>query len=149
MPLAIRRGTRRGLSAYSSGISERYDVDELVSFLHEDVEFSMPPYALWLRGPEAVRAWLAGRGCGCRGSRLVPASSCGSPAFAQYRQGGKEPWALPVLELSGEHIAAWTSFLDMEVLFPPVPMGFPAGGCLRTEAGRSLISRGHIHDLDR
>lgn len=103
---------------------ERYDVDELVSLLHDDVAFSMPPYALWLRGPEAVRAWLSGRGCGCRGSRLVPTTSGGSPAFGQYRQGGKEPWALQVLELSGDRIAAWTSFLDTETLFPR--FGLPA-----------------------
>jgi RNA polymerase sigma-70 factor (ECF subfamily) len=114
---------------------ERYDVDGLVSLLHADVEFSMPPYALWLRGPEAVRAWLAGRGCGCRGSRLVPTTSCGSPAFAQYRQGGEGPWALQVLELSGERIVAWTSFLDTEVLFPRfgLPMRLPG---VENDAGR-------------
>ena len=48
---------------------ERYDVDELASLLRDDATFSMPPYALWLRGPEAVRNWLNGVGAGCRGSR--------------------------------------------------------------------------------
>ena len=100
---------------------ERYDVDALASLLHEDATFSMPPYALWLRGPEAVRGWLGGRGSGCRGSRLLPTASCGSPAFGQYRRspdGGHAPWALVVLELSGDRIAGWTSFLDTETLFP-------------------------------
>src|ERR1700736_5653401 len=60
---------------------QRYDVDALTSLLCEEATFSMPPYALWLRGPEAVRAWLLGRGSACRGSRLIPASACGSPAF--------------------------------------------------------------------
>jgi RNA polymerase sigma-70 factor (ECF subfamily) len=99
----------------------RYDVDELASLLREDVAFSMPPYCLWLRGPEAVRGWLLGRGSICRGSRLLPAAACGSPAFAQYHpvpEGGYKPWALVVLELSDDRIAGWTSFLDTETIFP-------------------------------
>ncbi len=100
---------------------ERYDVDALTALLHEDVTLSMPPYTLWLQGPEAIRAWLLGRGSGCRGSRLVPTAASGSPAFAQYRpaaQGGHEAWGLTVLELAGDRISGWTSFLDTESLFP-------------------------------
>jgi RNA polymerase sigma-70 factor (ECF subfamily) len=99
---------------------ERYDVDSLVALLREDATLSMPPYTLWLRGPDAIRAWLLGRGIGCRGSQLVPTSACASPAFGQYRVGerGFRPWALIVLELSGDRIAAWNSFLDTEKLFP-------------------------------
>lgn len=100
---------------------ERYDVDALTSLLREDATFSMPPYALWLQGPQAVRGWLLGRGSGCRGSRLLPTAACGSPAFGQYRQnldGGHKAWALVVLELSSDRIAGWNSFLDVEDLFP-------------------------------
>jgi len=100
----------------------RYDVDELVSLLREDATLSMPPYTLWLRGPETIRAWLLGRGCGCRGSRLVPTAACGLPAFGQYRPGGPHgthhPWALIVLELSGDRITGWNSFLDTEKFYP-------------------------------
>ncbi|MCB1056615.1 MAG: sigma-70 family RNA polymerase sigma factor, partial [Acidobacteria bacterium] len=81
---------------------EAYDVDGLAALLHEDAVFSMPPYTLWLRGPDSVRTWLSGRGSGCRGSRLVPTAACGLPAFGQYRasaDGGHEPWALVVLEI--------------------------------------------------
>ena len=47
---------------------------------------SMPPYELWLCGPESIARWMLTYGSGCRGSRLVPvASACGLPAFAQYR----------------------------------------------------------------
>lgn len=100
---------------------ERYDVEGLAALVAEDVTFSMPPYALWLRGPEAVGAWLRGRGVGCRGSRLVPTAACGQPAFGQYRLGADgrhRPWALVVLALRGEAIADWVSFLDTETLFP-------------------------------
>jgi RNA polymerase sigma-70 factor (ECF subfamily) len=100
----------------------RYDVDTLVTLLREDATFSMPPYTLWLRGRDAVRDWLLGRGAVCRGSRLVPTSACGSPAFAQYHpngsDGGYQAWALIVLERSGDQIVAWNSFLDTETLFP-------------------------------
>jgi RNA polymerase sigma-70 factor (ECF subfamily) len=100
----------------------RYDVDALAALLHRDATLSMPPYTLWLRGPEAIRAWLAGRGARCRGSRLVPTAACGSPAFGQYRHdgpgGGYHPWSLIVLELSGDRISAWNAFLDTETLFP-------------------------------
>jgi RNA polymerase sigma-70 factor (ECF subfamily) len=96
----------------------RFDIDALVKLLTEDAILSMPPYTLWLQGREAIAAWLAGRGSGCRGSRLVPTMACGSPAFGQYRQDGREAFALIVLEMRGESVAAMTSFLDTATLFP-------------------------------
>jgi len=120
-PVTMSASQLRLLDRYVDAF-HRYDVDELAALLREDAAFCMPPYALWLRGPDSVRAWLLGRGAVCRGSRLVPAAlACGSPAFGQYHpspQGGHKPWALIVLELSGERIASWNSFLDTEVLFP-------------------------------
>jgi RNA polymerase sigma-70 factor (ECF subfamily) len=99
----------------------RYDVDALVALLREDATLSMPPFRLWLRGPESIRAWLLGRGIGCRGSRLLPVAASGLPAFAQYRlspDGIHRPWSLTVLELSGGRVAAWNAFLDTGTLFP-------------------------------
>ena len=100
----------------------RYDVDGLVALLREDATIAMPPYTLWLRGPEGLRGWMLGRGAGCRGSRLVPVEACGSPGFAQYKPDGPggslQAFALIVLELEGDAIAGWTSFLDIEGLFP-------------------------------
>lgn len=129
--LVSRDATDSGepLSAAQSTLLERYvdafhryDVDALVTLLREDATLSMPPYTLWLRGRDAIRTWCLGRGAGCRGSRLVPTRASGSPAFGQYRPGGPDgsylPWALIVLELSGERIAAWNAFLDTENLFP-------------------------------
>ena len=99
----------------------RYDVDALVALLREDATLSMPPYTLWLQGRDTIRTWLLGRGIGCQGSRLLPTSANGLPAFGQYRpapDGGHLPWSLTVLELSGGRIAAWNAFLDTEKLFP-------------------------------
>jgi RNA polymerase sigma-70 factor, ECF subfamily len=97
---------------------ERYDVDALTSLLREDAILNMPPHTLWLQGHEAIRNWLLGRGAGCRCSRLVRTFASGAPAFGQYRDNGREPWALIVLELSNDQISGMTSFLDTETLFP-------------------------------
>lgn len=106
---------------------ERFDIAELTSLVRADAAFSTPPHALWLCGPSAIREWLHGPGCGCRGSRLIPTEANGSPAFGQYRpcpEGGHRAWALIVLEVAGDRIASWSSFLDTELLFPR--FGLPA-----------------------
>ncbi len=101
---------------------ERYDMTALTSLIREDATQSMPPYDMWLRGRDDIFAWWWGPGIGCRGSRVIPVVSAnGSPAFGQYKpspQGGYEPWALQVLELSGGGIAELTFFLDTARLFP-------------------------------
>ena len=97
---------------------ERYDVEALTSLLRDDATLSMPPFTLWLQGPAAISVWLAGRGSGCRGSRLVPTAACGSPAFGQYRDGGRTAWSLIILETSGDRITGLNSFLDTAALFP-------------------------------
>ncbi|MEZ4247635.1 MAG: sigma-70 family RNA polymerase sigma factor [Polyangiales bacterium] len=109
----------------------RYDVDALVSLLRDDATLSMPPYTLWLEGPEAIGRWFLGRGIGCRGSRLVPASASGSVAFGQYRlgeDGAHFAWSLVVLDLDEDRIRSMTHFLDVETVFPQfdLPLRLPA-----------------------
>ena len=101
---------------------ERYDMEALVELLHEDATLSMPPYALWMRGPDQIRNWMLGTGKDCRGSRLVPTMANGAPAFGQYRPSGPggrhEAWALQVIEVRDGRIVALNSFLDVPNLFP-------------------------------
>jgi len=100
---------------------ERYDVPAIVGLLRDDAVQSMPPYAMWLRGSDDIGRWLLGPGIGCKGSRLVPTVANGCPAFGQYRvdpEGGHTPWSLQVLEISGDRISAFHSFLDTAQLFP-------------------------------
>ena len=101
---------------------EQYDIDALTSLIQEDATQSMPPYDLWLRGRDDIFAWWLGPGIGCRGSQVIPTMTAnGSPAFGQYKpspDGGYEPWALQVLELSEGRIVEFTFFLDTEKLFP-------------------------------
>jgi len=101
---------------------ERYDIEALTSLIREDARQSMPPYDLWLSGREDIFTWWWGPGIGCKGSRMLPAGFAnGSPAFGQYKpspEGGYEPWALQVIELSEGRIAELTFFLDTDTLFP-------------------------------
>jgi len=114
---------------------ERFDVEALTALLHEEATFSMPPFDLWLRGPEAVRSFLLGPGAGCRGSRLVPVRASGLPAFGHYKAPAApgapyHAWALLILETSGDRVTGWNSFLDVATWFPrfglPLDLGAPA-----------------------
>jgi RNA polymerase sigma-70 factor (ECF subfamily) len=118
---------------------ERYDIERLVTLLHDDAVQSMPPFAMWLRGAADIGRWMVQPGPSeCRGSRLVAASANGCPAFGQYRPdpaGGHAPWALQVLEISDGKIsgmAFFLAFLDPERLFPA--FGLPLH--LDVEAGQ-------------
>jgi RNA polymerase sigma-70 factor (ECF subfamily) len=101
---------------------ERYDISALTSLIREDATQSMPPYDMWLSGRDDVLAWWFGPGIGCQGSRVLPAMSAnGMPTYGQYKpspNGGHDPWALQVLELSGGRISEFTFFLDTARLFP-------------------------------
>ncbi len=97
----------------------------LAALLHEDAVQTMPPYAMWLQGRDDVLTWYTGPGAECAGSRLLAGQANGCPAFAQYRvdpAGGHAPWALQVLELRGDRIAAMHAFLDTECF---ARFGFP------------------------
>lgn len=119
-PAELSVAQRSMLQRYVSAF-ESYDIEGLTALMRHDATFCMPPYSLWLRGPDDIRAWMLGPGCGCLGSRLIPTAACGWPAFAQYRpnsEGGRKAWALIVLELSRDQISGVNSFLDVETLFP-------------------------------
>jgi RNA polymerase sigma-70 factor (ECF subfamily) len=104
---------------------ERYDIERLVTLLHDDAIQSMPPFAMWIQGADNIGRFMVEPGpSACRGSRLVPAAANGCPAFGQYKPdpaGGHTPWALQVLEISEGKIASMSlflAFLDPERLFP-------------------------------
>jgi RNA polymerase sigma-70 factor (ECF subfamily) len=100
---------------------ESYDMDALTALLHEDATWNMPPYALWLTGHEDIVAWCLGQGHACRGSKLIPTSANGLPAWGQYKPapgGGWEPWSLQVMEVRDGKISGLTFFLDTARWFP-------------------------------
>jgi RNA polymerase sigma-70 factor, ECF subfamily len=121
-PLPALSETDRAMLDRYVAAFEKYDINALTSLIREDATQSMPPYDMWLRGRDDIFAWWFGPGIGCRGSRVIPTVSAnGSPAYGQYKpspQGGHEPWALQVLELSGGRIVELTFFLDTARMFP-------------------------------
>ena len=101
---------------------ERYDIESLVTLLHDDALHTMPPYPVWLQGPDDIGKFMLGQGAACRGSRLVATSANGCPAFGQYRPAasgeGHDPWSLQVLDIVDGRIAGITYFLDTARMFP-------------------------------
>jgi RNA polymerase sigma-70 factor (ECF subfamily) len=65
---------------------------------------------------------MLGIGSVCRGSRLVPTTANGMPAFGHYHPapdgGGHTAWALQVIEVADGRITGINSFLDTAALFP-------------------------------
>jgi RNA polymerase sigma-70 factor (ECF subfamily) len=97
---------------------EAYDISSLVSLLHEDATFSMPPHELWLRGTDEIAKWYVGQGIGCEGSRLIATAANGCAAFGSYKPSGHgtlEPFALQVIEVSGGRISGLHHFLYPEL----------------------------------
>jgi len=119
-PPMLDAGQQAPLARYVDAF-QRYDMESLTSLIHEDATQSMPPYVLWLRGRDDILRFWVGPGAGCRGSRLVPTSANGFPAFGQYRpspDGGYEPWAIQIPEFSEGRVAEFTFFLDTARFFP-------------------------------
>jgi RNA polymerase sigma-70 factor (ECF subfamily) len=103
---------------------ERFDIEALVSLLHEDATLSMPPHPLWVQGRDQVRRWWCEHRATCAGSRLTPVAASGSPAVAQHRVAGADglpPFAVQVLDVDGGRIRGVTAFLDARLrpLFTP------------------------------
>ena len=128
-PVPPMDDARKALLARYVQAFERYDLSALTALIQEDAKQSMPPYDLWLHGRDNILAWWFGPGIGCRGSRLLPTSGAnGSVAYGQYKPsasgGGRDPWALLVVETANDRIIEFTFFLDTGKLFPL--FGLPA-----------------------
>jgi RNA polymerase sigma-70 factor (ECF subfamily) len=97
-------------------------MDSLTSLIHEDATQSMPPFEMWLRGRDEILTFWQTQGAGCAGSRLVPTTANGKPAFGQYRRSttgaGHDPWALQILDIVDGELVELSFFLDTETLFP-------------------------------
>ncbi|MDT0419932.1 sigma-70 family RNA polymerase sigma factor [Streptomyces evansiae] len=114
-------GQRALLDRYVAAF-EGYDMEALTALLHEDAVMSMPPYDLWLVGPENFTGWMLGTGSVCRGSRLVPTVANGAPAFGHYHPepdgSGFTPWAVQVMDLDAGRVRGVHCFLNAARWFP-------------------------------
>jgi RNA polymerase sigma-70 factor (ECF subfamily) len=93
---------------------EAYDMTALVALLKDDASFSMPPWPLWVQGPEQIVAFMTGPGAKCEGSKLLVTQANGCPAVGLYNptpEGDYAPWAIVVIELSDGRIAGLHHFI--------------------------------------
>ena len=102
------------LAAYVDAF-ERDDIDGLVALLRDDAILEMPPFELWMRGPEDIRRWMIKAEAFGR-ERFTPVSANGSPAVAVYRTlepgGAPQGFAIQVLEVVAGRISAIHVFLE-------------------------------------
>jgi len=114
-PSVVLDAEQQALIARYVDAFERYDITTLVTLLHDDAVMSMPPYDFWLRGPVEMGRWFLGGGAACRGSRLIATTANGCAAFGSYKmspEGGRAPWSIQVIEVSGDRIVGHHNFLD-------------------------------------
>jgi RNA polymerase sigma-70 factor (ECF subfamily) len=116
-PSDVSDAEQRELLAGYVEAFERYDIASLVKLLHDDAAFSMPPFPLWVRGPEQIHAFMTGTGAKCEGSRVLVTQANGGPAIAIYNpaEDGYTPWAIVVLEMSDGAIAGLHHFIYPEL----------------------------------
>ena len=105
---------RELLAAYVDAF-ERNDVDALVALLRDDAILEMPPFELWMRGPDAIRRWLVAVDAFGQ-EHFTPVGANGSPAVAVYRPqapGGRPTaFSIQVLDVVDGRIGAIHVFLD-------------------------------------
>ena len=115
VPAQVEGDDQRELLSRYVAAFERYDIDELVTLLHEDVVQSMPPFEHWLVGAGEVAKFMLGPGADCRGSRLIAISANGQAGFAQYRpdpEGGWKPWSIHLPDVEDGKVVRLNYFID-------------------------------------
>ena len=97
---------------------ERYDIQALVGLLRDDVVLSMPPWDVWLQGPQELADWFLGPGIVCKDGRLLPINVNGTAGYGNYhlvRPSLWEPWAIQVIEVAGGKIVGHHNFVYPEL----------------------------------
>jgi RNA polymerase sigma-70 factor (ECF subfamily) len=97
---------------------EAWDMSALTALLKDDAQFSMPPFPLWVVGPEQIEAFMRGKGAKCENSKLLVTSANGGPAFGLYNrtpEGDYAGWAVVVMETSAGRISGLHHFIYPEL----------------------------------
>jgi RNA polymerase sigma-70 factor, ECF subfamily len=126
-PVAVEADQADLLAKYVDAF-QRYDLDQLVTLLHQDAVMTMPPYTMWIKGAADICRWMVEPTPSlCRDSILLPAGSVnGVHAWGQYKPdpaGGRAPWALQVHQAWDGRFGRLTFFLDTERIF--ADLGLP------------------------
>jgi RNA polymerase sigma-70 factor, ECF subfamily len=96
---------------------EAADVEGFVALLARDATWTMPPWAEWFVGPEAIGAFLAWAFRARRSHRLIRTSANGGPAFGYYRSTAAdpdrlEPFAIHLVEIDTLLVRSITNFVE-------------------------------------
>ena len=116
-PAAVEGDQRELLANYVRAF-EAYDMSALVALLKEDASFSMPPWPLWIEGPDQIVAFMQGQGAKCEGSKVLLTQANGGPAFAIYNptpEGEYTGWAVVVMETSDGRVSGLHHFIYPEL----------------------------------
>lgn len=95
-----------------------HDLDALVALLRRDVELAMPPWAMWFRGVEAVRAFFTSprfETFWAGGVQLAPTRANGAPAFVFSRAGALH--SVMVLRFVDDAVASMDVFVGQTAQF--------------------------------
>ncbi|HWH94910.1 MAG TPA: sigma-70 family RNA polymerase sigma factor [Baekduia sp.] len=117
-PSDVDGGVEQDLLAKYVDAFERYDMTSLVALLQKDAAFSMPPFPLWVQGPDDIVKFMTGTGAKCEGSRVLVTSANGGPAAAIYNpteDGSYRGWAIVVIEASDGKISGLHHFIYPEL----------------------------------
>ena len=95
---------------------ERNDVEQFVSMITEDANFTMPPLATWYRTREGIKIWAASSSMsGDWRWKAVVTRANGQPALGFYTwdesEGAYMPFALNVLTFRGREVAQVDAFI--------------------------------------
>lgn len=96
---------------------ERYDLDALVGLLRDDVILSMPPWDVWLVGPDNLRHFFLNQGISCQHGKLLPVEINGGAGFGSYHrvaEGRWEPWAIQSIEVVDGRIVGHHNFIGLD-----------------------------------
>ena len=97
---------------------EAYDMTALTALLKDDAAFSMPPFPLWVVGPEQIERFMTTKGAKCEGSKVLVTEANGGPAFGIYNptpEGDYAGWAVVVMETSAGRISGLHHFIYPEL----------------------------------
>jgi len=123
LPGALSEDWQRSLLDRYVHAWEHADMDGFVALLKEDAIFSMPPYAEWYLGRDAIRGLLswAWKANDFHTVRMIRTDANRQPAYALYgRRAADTPWkahALHVLTVDDDRIGVITHYMN-EALFP-------------------------------
>jgi RNA polymerase sigma-70 factor (ECF subfamily) len=104
----------RTLAAALARCWEKRDVEGLLALLRKDVIFTMPPWAMWFRGREAVAAFFDQprfEAFWSSGIRTLPVRANGQQAIAFFRDRGRTPHSIQIPSWDGHLIAEMVTFV--------------------------------------